>query len=757
MRILSAIIAVFIFTAGALFAENAEDILGKAQSLYEQGKWKEAKAKYEILLKNYKNDPAISAKAVGIRDRIMRCDFYNDDFNFDKVIKDEYGIKKFNLKEGKRPMVDIEFDFDNENEAKFFAGSEVQSGGLISKTNFIRCGVKLKDPCVIELYPRQLPSVGFQINLFASENNEGDREGYVLTCIHQDISKYQKITQIVLYYYTEGGQNKLLKQYQRQGVGLGDVKKIVISKNRGNLSFQIGNISIKEKHPDLEEGYFTMAVDGGSKVMLEKVKLKGATDSNWISTIKGEIEGGRWMKFKKDYAEKYGGVAAEEGDEGEDGKKENRSLTAMVLLDSSETGVSGKDANKIMNIIVKAINFINQRKTKEAETELDRGIQQYPKEYILPFFKGVARLWAGSFDGALESLGEAEKLKNNEPRIYFAKGQAYLGKKEYDNAINSFIKSTEVNPEFYAGYVYECLSIYYSGDIHKAENKMRSYAAKYPDNEYLEMGNKMLYLLKNGPQWASKYTEEGKHYIVHSETSQEQAKKLLMHVEAVHNYYTKFFPSVKKEIKYQVYQFESFASFADYAIESGELPPHPGIGGLFHPVLKHLLIRGDREENEMLGTLYHEGLHQYLDYFLDDVPIWFNEGLATFFEASYFTQRGLKVGVLNKGRLRGLEAAFAGKVPNASVMDMKDMMLADHKTFQGGFGNQTLVNYSHVWSMMYYFIMNKQMMQNYLKPYFNLLVEGKTREEAYEAVFAGKINEIQSSWREYYTKKKYDK
>jgi hypothetical protein len=85
---------------------------------------------------------------------------------------------------------------------------------------------------------------------------------------------------------------------------------------------------------------------------------------------------------------------------------------------------------------------------------------------------------------------------------------------------------------------------------------------------------------------------------------------------------------------YRVYLFSGRASFQSYvedAVTFGGTTPEQ-VAGLYSPVLKQLLIWNLPDRDEMMKTVRHEGFHQYLDRVLPDPPVWFNEGLAVYFE-----------------------------------------------------------------------------------------------------------------------------
>ena len=73
----------------------------------------------------------------------------------------------------------------------------------------------------------------------------------------------------------------------------------------------------------------------------------------------------------------------------------------------------------------------------------------------------------------------------------------------------------------------------------------------------------------------------------------------------------------------------------------------PHTAGLYSPVLKQLLIWNLPKREDMARTIQHEGFHQYLDRAMDDPPVWFNEGMAEYWETA---QR--EDGVLQGGQVR---------------------------------------------------------------------------------------------------------
>ncbi|MFC1582839.1 DUF1570 domain-containing protein [Planctomycetota bacterium] len=750
-----------LMTAVGLDAQglSAAKLLANAEKAFGDKKWDKAKTIYAGLLEKHSTDDDIAGKLPLLRERVMRCDFYKDEYEFIKVFKEHTGVKDFKLKEGRIPFVEMKFTFDDKKEANMFSGGEVKGGGYIQKSPFFVLRIKFMDPFRMELKTEKLPKMGLVINLFGGTTYSGAMTNYTLQL-------------------GRGGQppgmiwvdKKTLAERKSQGIEIQDSGSISLSKIRGKIQLKAGKLNISAADHKYKSGYIYFRSlhpqDIGLKI--DEISIKAAVDPTWLTTLKTDLENSRWIKFKREYEKKYGklpGPAAAEGEsEGEedDGKKSKSSnLNALALMVEALRVEVAKHSKEEITKYNECLAHFALRQYADAETKLTQLISAHTENYAGFLFRALVRLAGGKTKEANEDLDKAEELAGKIAYVPFMRGLIAMGKGKFEEGADFFKESFTNDESYVPAYIYRCMCLYRGDDIAAAEEEMKTYAAKFPGDKLMAAGNKMFYLLKNGPQWMNKYTAEGQHYTVHSEISQASADKVLKHIEAIFKEYNKFFPySKKSKDKYKVFVFASYLSFADYSLDSGEVKPNPGIGGLYNPRLDHLLIRGDKEEAKMLGTVYHEGLHQYMEYHVKECPIWFNEGLATFFEASYFDNRGFRAGIVNKERLTVLEYALAGKLAHGDIKPLKRLMVMSPAEFMAGMGHpqkqqQVLVNYAHSWSVVYFMVRNPNIMKKVVRPYFIMLAEGKSREEAYQKTFAPKIATIEKLWKDYYIKKKY--
>lgn len=156
--------------------------------------------------------------------------------------------------------------------------------------------------------------------------------------------------------------------------------------------------------------------------------------------------------------------------------------------------------------------------------------------------------------------------------------------------------------------------------------------------------------------------------------------------------------------------------------------------GFYVPADKELILWDYGKE--LFRTVKHEALHQFLDSQLYNPPIWFNEGLATFFE---YSQAGELA--LNPVRLQGLSQGMRMR----QLVGLRELFLMEQKDFCSPLVISS--RYAQAWSVVAFLCRFKQ--PNYLRSYFEALKKGLRKEEAYEEVFGPDCSRLEAMWREW--------
>lgn len=145
-----------------------------------------------------------------------------------------------------------------------------------------------------------------------------------------------------------------------------------------------------------------------------------------------------------------------------------------------------------------------------------------------------------------------------------------------------------------------------------------------------------------------------------------------------------------------------FASDREYDTYVG--PDHAWSSGLFDASRRELILRApasrgrDAQYAQLLRIALHEGFHQYLFNATGGLPTssWFNEGHATFFEATELDRRGATIGE-NEGRIKDLQALVGSE-----DFSLRPLLGMDYAAFYGGSEARRLGHYSLAWGLVYY-------------------------------------------------------
>ena len=151
----------------------------------------------------------------------------------------------------------------------------------------------------------------------------------------------------------------------------------------------------------------------------------------------------------------------------------------------------------------------------------------------------------------------------------------------------------------------------------------------------------------------------------------------------------------------------------------------------------------------LLRTVWHEALHQYLDYACAMIqsPVWFNEGHAVLFEHSHFDMDGNIV-------FDPIPEAVAVIKSNPAAMAeyLSSLLLMDYPEFYAGTADERMLKYHVAWSVAYFLQVGAPEVR--FQPFKKLrsglleaLVRTRRRDEAFSAVFSDQMLKLlESEW-----------
>ncbi len=247
---------------------------------------------------------------------------------------------------------------------------------------------------------------------------------------------------------------------------------------------------------------------------------------------------------------------------------------------------------------------------------------------------------------------------------------------------------------------------------------------------------KVLLRLRRGPDWKKQFEASTPNFVVTSDASfavcSDVGKTL---EECVEIYAAKFRPRPKKT-RARVRVFVGYESYAEYLTELGADPD--GTLGMYLPAIRELCVYLHEHRSELSNTIRHEAFHQYLHEFLDDAPIWFNEGYAEFFG---FSRR--KLGKSLVGQVGESQATVvAALVPKFVPLERLFLMRPTE------FMARADVHYAQSWAVVHVLRGAKDAtLGSVLDRYLDALLAGRSQQEAYAAVLAPVVPQIEKMLR----------
>ena len=166
-----------------------------------------------------------------------------------------------------------------------------------------------------------------------------------------------------------------------------------------------------------------------------------------------------------------------------------------------------------------------------------------------------------------------------------------------------------------------------------------------------------------------------------------------------------------------------------------------GLRGFFSLGIKAMASYGSGDE--LRRVLAHEGTHQFITLvtkLTHQPPLWFHEGLATYFETASWEKGKLTLGALNRERLSALapmcsEGRFAPMIPLRHLLAAREF---------------TPLHYAEAWSFVY-FLLRAEDGRNadVLNRYFILIQQREDPVKAFAKAFRAPLDKVEKAWRTY--------
>ena len=390
-------------------------------------------------------------------------------------------------------------------------------------------------------------------------------------------------------------------------------------------------------------------------------------------------------------------------------------------------------------------NFQKDKPRKDAIRAWKRLVKKLPGGQA-HYYLGILYQWDREFRKARKILEELIDLHPQHYEGLVELGDVYVWEKDREKAIPFYEKALAIYPFFEYGVDRMMLTLVELGRFEEAATFVERALQRGPNPTRLRCQQAVQFAIE-GPEWDGReYKVETDNYIIRTDVSNAFAEEIADTAELIRELYDSLFPEIEKsDRKYLVYVFKDRAGY----LRAGA--PEQS-GGVYMSLSRRLMLYKKETMESTLMTLKHEGFHQYCHEYLDNIPSWFNEGLADTFAATELVVKKKKRSMRllpNSERITYLKRALrGGNYPSlAKLMNMTQREMYDVEND----GKMMYLHYCQAWGICYFCITGKSSKYRAsLKTYFKLLRKGKTGSEAYESTF-GRLNmrKFQEEWTAY--------
>ena len=570
--------------------------------------------------------------------------------------------------------------------------------------------------------------------LAKTEREAGQRIAALRTSFWQLVTE-RRLDTADLLLKREKGQAELAKEVELLNAALGDLRS----------AFDAAAGWLKSKQGET----LSLSLIQNGKPVVRTMRLKDVTGGRLIFSVEGRDVEAAVTDLAPSEFDKV--AEAQSSDEA---KAWLRGVASLLLEDFERAHTSFDEAKQrgrtLADFIEGSTSFLERnaklyrdRATKAMEAkEYDRAVTEYSRLASIPrdrrdALRGRSRAYyqVGNFVGCVLDIEQLILMDDTSDEVLSLLAQAYERSSLIAKAIDIFEKARKRKPKN-ASVLAALMKLYMQ--IHEFP-KARQVLSEAQGISLEVLSLKHLLDIAEEPAFAGQaFKAMWGRYDLETNVSQEYSKEMAFFMDGVYKEYVKVFPYKKNEtLRFHVKIFASEGEFQAY-YEKVTGRKAAGVYGkvlaYYMPVTKELVGWNAADIKE---TLRHEGLHQYIDYFVNDCPIWFNEGFASYFEKSTADEAKF-----NKMRHDSCRAAMSMRM----LPPMKDLLLMSAAKWQGD--EKAVFYYGHAWSFIYYLIKSGQ--RSLLDKYFEEVMSGKTQKQVFDSIFGpGKANlsELESKWR----------
>lgn len=500
-------------------------------------------------------------------------------------------------------------------------------------------------------------------------------------------------------------------------------------------------------------GPFFFGSRGGASKMMPPFTVRGAVDGNDLQKRFAEIE----ILVRRVTSGDLDAIQADIEKEKEDKVLGKRATYQIQDLSANDQyfvfripDLASYDALK-----ERMIEFLNVGAYVGLLDELNQMIEKHPTVPSLHHFKGLYFRRFGDTDEAQKHFQKALEIFPDFYEAMAGLAEIHLYQFEFDEGLKLLSRAIELRPDYATAYALRATSRYSRDlkyDASTADDFDLAHELDPGDDRTVDFRRAVKTEARGPRDVGCIYEHETEHYRVITDIGDQAARDYGVRLEAAFQHFKEYAKDLydgKYRRKPRVAIFNTSEAYYTYN-ELISTDRSTNTLGIFRRIYDELVLFEDTNLERSLVTLHHEQFHHFMSLITDKrIPYWYNEGIADYMGGTKIENgKVVKTGVVLPDELGGVRFLLATNY----FFPFEDIMNQAPGEFYSG---QVGLKYAQAWSMIHFFHHHEGGKYRSLNDrYLKLLVEGKSRREAYDAVFKDVAKDLEKEWKAYALKMK---
>lgn len=246
-----------------------------------------------------------------------------------------------------------------------------------------------------------------------------------------------------------------------------------------------------------------------------------------------------------------------------------------------------------------------------------------------------------------------------------------------------------------------------------------------------------------------------KNFNLIGNASEKEIRGVATKLEQFRETFRLLFPRAKfnSAIETNVVIFKSDSSYNPFKPKRADGKINKQIAGYFQPGedLNYITLSTEGEKEDTYGTIFHEYVHYLLDtnFGKSEVPPWFNEGLAEFYQTFKIEDdQKVSLGLLQYGHLQLLQ--------QNKLIPLKTFFEIDNYSLHQNANHSRSIFYAQAWALIHYLIQgNKGANNTAMNNFLSLVMKNVEPEKAFQQAFQRDYAAMEKELTKYVNQSKY--